>query len=507
MQREVLRMVGINKSFPGVKALNDISLTVEEGEVLALIGENGAGKSTLMKILSGVYTMDSGEIYVSGQPVHIDSPLSATSIGISIIYQELNQMPNLSIAENIFMGREKASFKFLSNKAAMEREAEGLVKQVGLHVGVSTLIGSLSIAQRQMVEVAKALSMNAKIIIMDEPTSSLTDRENEILMDIIRGLREHGVSVVFISHKLNEIFQISDRITVLRDGKNVGTVRTSESDEQQLIEMMVGRSITEIYPPPLGSKTEETVLQVENICTSLLKNVSFSLQKGEILGFSGLVGAGRTELMNAIFGVDRMSGGAIMVEGQKINVHCPNDAIDHGIGFVPEDRKLKGLIMGMTVRDNITLACLAMISKKNVINQKAEGGVATEYVQKLNIKTPGIEQTVQNLSGGNQQKVVVSKWLTTRPKILILDEPTRGIDVGAKKEIYTLMRQLTAQGMSIIMVSSELSEILGMSDRIIVMHDGTVKGELPGESATQQAIMQLILKDSSQQVQQKGVEE
>ncbi|MDR2019617.1 MAG: sugar ABC transporter ATP-binding protein [Treponema sp.] len=494
MGSEVLVMRNIDKSFPGVHALQNVNLSIEAGEVHALIGENGAGKSTLMKILSGVYQRDGGEILVNGHAVEIDRPEKATQLGISIIYQELNLMPNLSVAENIFVGREKRKVPFL-DKAKTIAEAEKYVREVGLQVNVETQVQDLSIAQRQMVEVAKALSVNAKVIIMDEPTSSLTEHEVVILMGIIRKLRDQGTSVVFISHRLSEIFEISDRITVLRDGEVIDTVRTAECSEDALIHMMVGRSLTDLFP-------KETVdmggiiLEAEHICSGdMVRDVSFNLRKGEILGFAGLVGAGRSELMSAIFGVRRMDSGKVRLDGAELAGGVPGESIKKGLGFVPEDRKLQGLVLGMAVRENATLASLESVSGGGLIRKDKEQEVAAYYVDKLAIKTPGIEQKTENLSGGNQQKVVIAKWLAAHPKVLILDEVTRGIDVGAKKEIYGLITMLVREGVGIILISSELPEILGMSDRIIVMHEGIIKGELKREEATQKAIMSIILRE------------
>jgi len=493
MGEDLLSMLNIEKNFPGVKALKDVNLTLHKGEVHAIIGENGAGKSTLMKILSGVYPKDAGKIFWEGREIELHSPIQATNIGISIIYQELNLMPNMSVAENIFIGRERKKTGFMLDVKNTLFEAEKFTQEVGLNIDVRTKVEELSIAQRQMVEVAKALSVNAKLIVMDEPTSSLADRENAILMELIRKLRNKGVTVVFISHKLEEIFEISDRITVLRDGECIDTVKTKDCNESQLIQMMVGRPLTDIFPKvdvPIGDK----ILEVKNLCAGkMVKDISFDLRKGEILGFTGLIGAGRSEVMRALFGVDKMKSGEIIIDGKILKDHQPSDAIKHGMGFVPEDRKLQGLILGMAVRENTTLASLGEISRACVMNTQKERKVSIEYVEKLGIKTPDIEQKVINLSGGNQQKVVIAKWLATHPKVLILDEPTRGIDVGAKKEIHALMGQLTANGVGVIMVSSELPEVLGMSDRIVVMHEGSVRGILDREEASQEAIMTIIL--------------
>ena len=490
----LLRMEHIEKSFPGVRALKDVSLNIRPGEVHALIGENGAGKSTLMKILSGVIKKDAGQIFWMDKELEIHSTAHSTEIGISIIYQELNQMPNLSIAENLFMGREHRKGKFLLDSRRTEEEAEKYVRQVGLEADVNTLCGDLSIAQRQMVEVAKALSVNAKLIIMDEPTSSLTDRETEILMTLIRKLKQNGVSIVFISHKLNEIFEISDRISVLRDGEFVGCVNTAECSNDMLIQMMVGRKLTDIYPKKEVAPGD-VVLSVKNLnAGEAVQDVSFELHKGEILGFAGLVGAGRSETMRAIFGVDKAESGEILVDGAPLPLrHDSGASISAGIGFLPEDRQLQGLVLNMSVRENTTMANMKKTLVNHMVNYQREVEITQEYVKRLGVRTPSIEQKVMKLSGGNQQKVVLSKWLNTDPKVLILDEPTRGIDVGAKKEIYTLMCELTSQGVAVILVSSELPEILGMSDRVIVMHEGHICGEFDRKDATQEKIMETIL--------------
>jgi ABC-type sugar transport system ATPase subunit len=494
MGKEVLVMRDIDKSFPGVHALKKVSLSIEAGEVHALIGENGAGKSTLMKILSGVYQSDGGEILINGRAVKIDLPEKATRLGISIIYQELNLMPNLSIAENIFVGREKRRGPFLDTAATIA-EAEKYTREVGLQVSVGTPVQNLSIAQRQMVEVAKALSVNAKVIIMDEPTSSLTEPEVVILMGIIRKLRDQGTSIVFISHRLSEIFEISDRITVLRDGEVIDTVAASGCGEDALIHMMVGRSLTDLFPKeavPPG----DVILEAEHVSSgSMVRDVSFTLRRGEILGFAGLVGAGRSELMSVVFGFRRLDSGKIRIDGRELPPNSPVESIRRGIGFVPEDRKLQGLVLGMSLRENATLASLENVSGGGFIKSGEERKLADSYVDKLSIRTPGIEQKVQNLSGGNQQKVVIAKWLATHPKVLIMDELTRGIDVGAKKEIYNLITMLAKEGVGIILISSELPEVLGMSDRIIVMHEGMIKGELDRRDATQKRIMSMILRE------------
>ena len=465
MEQELLVMKNINKSFPGVHALRDVSLSLRRGEVHALIGENGAGKSTLMKVLSGVHQADSGEILWEG----------------------------MSIRENIFLGRENRRARFFVDFQKTSELAKTYTDMVGLTADVNTLVKDLSIAQRQMVEVAKALSTNAKLIVMDEPTSSLTDRETEILMNVIRNLRDQGVTVVFISHRLSELFEISDRITVLRDGECVGTIDTKDCTEPQLVNMMVGRTLDDIYPKG-NAQIGEAVLEAKHLnAGKMVQDVSFTLHRGEILGFAGLIGAGRSEVMRAIFGVDPLDSGEIIIDGKKLEKHTPTDAIRAGLGLVPEDRKLLGLILDMSVRENTTLPCLPVEMKGGILSRKKENEITQTYIEQLDIKTPGAEQKVLNLSGGNQQKVVIGKWLATHPKVLILDEPTRGIDVGAKREIHQLMSKLADQGVGIIMISSEMPEVLGMSDRIIVMHEGHVCGELSRSEATQERIMSLIL--------------
>lgn len=494
MEETFLEIKNISKSFPGVKALNKVSLSVHKGEVLALVGENGAGKSTLMKILSGVYEKDEGEILVDGKPAELNSPLKSQHLGISIIYQELNLLLNMNIAENIFLGREqRRKVKEFINKREMHEKAKTLLDQVGLNVPTSTRVGTLSTAQKQMIEVAKALSFNSKLIIMDEPTSSLTDKETNILFGIIRVLKNQGVSIVFITHRIREIFVIADRIAIMRDGEMVLAKNTDSINENEVISSMVGRSVDDIF---YKEKTQigNVLLEVKNLSTrGFLKDINFYLREGEILGFAGLVGSGRSEIVRAIFGIDRRETGEFFINGKKAAINNTVDALRKGIGFVPEDRKEQALIRMMNVRSNISLAALDAFRKGLFIEKQKEARVAQEYINKLDIKTPSDRQIVNNLSGGNQQKVVIGKWMETSPKILILDEPTRGIDVKTKKEIYMLMSHLAKEGVAIIMISSELPEIIGMSDRIIVIHEGRIKGEMPGENATQEAIMKMAL--------------
>ena len=490
----ILEMRGITKRFPGVLALDHVDLTVYPGQVLALVGENGAGKSTLMKVLSGVHQMDEGEILMEGKSVKIENPLASQLMGISIIYQELSVLDNMNIAENIFLGREKRSGKVFVDKKAMHAEARRLLDEVGLDMDTHTMAGELSTAQKQMIEVAKALSFNSKIIIMDEPTSSLTETETDILFGIIRKLREKGVAIVFISHKLAEIFAITDEVAILRDGVSAGRMVTEGCTENDIIKAMVGRDVDDLYAKqaaPIG----DVVLEVKNLSTKgFLKDINFQLRAGEILGFAGLVGAGRSEVMRAVFGIDPKETGEVYIKGKKTDIKTPRDAMLQGMGFVPEDRKLQGLVLGMSVGRNTTLAALKSVANKaGFINHKQEKEMADKFVKALEVKTPSNEQLVKNLSGGNQQKVVIAKWLANNPDILILDEPTRGIDVGAKKEIHQLMSDLANQGVAIIMISSELPEVLGMSDRVVVMHEGRIKGELDRADADQVSIMKMAV--------------
>lgn len=489
----VCLMKGITKQFPGVKALDDVDLEVRRGEVMALVGENGAGKSTLMKVLAGLHSMDSGQIFIDDVMAKIDSPAQSRDMGISFIHQELNLAPNMSVAENIFLGREKPSKKFFLDRGKTNQEAKRLLDMVGLKVSTGTLVKNLSIAQRQMVEVARALSMNSSLIVMDEPTSSLTDNETDVLLSIIKRLKQRGVSIVFISHRLKEVFKISDRITVLRDGKNAGVFTTADVSEEKIIQVMVGREIKDLFDKHQAD-IGMPVLEIKNLSTeNFLEDINFHVRAGEILGFAGLVGAGRTEVMQSVFGIDTKRTGDVYINGQKVDIKDPYDAIKAGIGYVPEDRKLQGLILQMTVKENITLANLEQVSHRWLLDNSRELKVAGEYIEKLDIKTPHKEQKVVNLSGGNQQKVVIAKWLAIKPRVLILDEPTRGIDVGAKREIHYLMSQLAGQGVAIIMISSELPEVLGMSDRIIIMHEGRIKGELTREEASQEKIMKMAI--------------
>ncbi len=486
----ILLMEHISKSFPGVRALGDVSFQVEKGEIHALLGENGAGKSTLMKILTGAIPRDSGTIYLRGQATEIDSPGRAQALGISMIHQELALIPYLNVGQNIYLGREpRGALPGLIAWSTLYDEAREQLARLNIDIDPSTLVASLSIAQRQMVEIAKALSLNADIIVMDEPTSALSERETETLFSLMRSLKEQGVTIIFISHRIEEVFAIADRVTVLRDGQLVGVAPISEVDMGQVVRMMVGRELGEMYPKEEVAR-QEVVLRVKGLSRGHdLWDIDLELYSGEILGLAGLVGAGRTLLARALFGIDPVDKGEIWIDSRPVRLDSPQKAIALGMGFVPEERTAQGLFLGMAVRQNITISALGKISRLGFVNFRQAVGLAQEYVQRLNIRTPSLRQRVRNLSGGNQQKVVLAKWLSLNPKVLILDEPTRGIDVGAKAEIHALMSQLAKQGMGIIMISSELPEILGISDRIMVMHEGRIVAEFQRDEASQDEIM------------------
>ena len=493
MNKPVLIMQNITKKFPGVVAANDVSLDVRKGEILALMGENGAGKSTLMKILSGVIQKDSGKIFFNGEEVVIENPIHAQKLGISIIHQELNLLPNLSIYENIFIGLEKRKARVFLDRRTSQKMAEEILDKIGMKVNVNTLVKDLSVAQRQMVEICKGLSMNPKLMIMDEPTSSLTEIETEILKKLIIKLKDQGVSIIYISHRIEEVIELSDRAIVLRDGIVAGTLDKKDITHDNLIKLMVGRVISDFFPRT-ENKIGEEVLRAENISTKdLLKNVSFSVRRGEILGFAGLIGAGRTELIRTVIGLDKKSSGSVYKNGNLISIKHSKDALKHNITYTPEDRKLEGLVLHLTIRENITLSILERISKLSFINSVSDRSISKKYMDDMRIVATGIEQKAGTLSGGNQQKVVISKSLATNPDVLILDEPTRGVDVGAKKEIHSIINNLASQGMAVILISSELPEIIGMSDRIIIMHQGEVKGELLREEATQEKILHMAI--------------
>ena len=490
-QTPLLQMQGTSKSFPGVQALQDIDLTVYPGEILALVGENGAGKSTLMKILNGVYAADEGTILWQGRPVAIHSPHDAQALGISMIHQELALIPYLDAGKNIYLGREpQGAVPGTIDWRTLYRQAQADLAELDLKLNVRTPVRFFSIAQQQMIEVAKALSIDARLIVMDEPTSSLTDREVETLFSRMRSLRERGVSIIFISHRLEEVQAIADRVTVLRDGILVGTHPVSELKTEDIIRMMVGREVGQMYQKGSRTPASEVVLEVRNLSRGdKVRDISFTLHKGEILGVAGLVGAGRTELAETIFGARPATSGEILLNGQPVHIRRPQQAIRSGIGFVPEDRKRQGLFLSMSVAANVVMAILRRLTRPVLIRWSRVDEITRESIQRLDIRTPSQAQRVRNLSGGNQQKVVIARWLTLDPKVLILDEPTRGIDVGAKAEIYRLMNQLAERGVGILMISSELPEVLGVSDRILVMHEGRLAGEFDARTATQDDLM------------------
>ena len=486
----ILTMKGIDKSFPGVHALDHVDLEVRKGEVHALMGENGAGKSTLMKVLTGIYHKDSGTITYEGKEVEFSNPREAQDAGIVIVHQELNMLGHLTVAQNIFIGREFMKGKLIDDKK-MNEEAKRLFDQLGIDIDPTETMSRLTVGKQQMCEIAKAISHDAKVIIFDEPSAALTEAEIEELFKIIRDLRKKQMGIVYISHRMDEIKVITDRVTVMRDGGYVGTLITEECTKDDIINMMVGRVIYE--DPKTESavpKDAPVVLKVEHLNAGrMVKDVSFELRKGEILGFSGLMGAGRTETARALFGADPKQSGDIYVNGKKVDIKNPQDAVKCGIGYLSEDRKRYGIVVDKTVAENSTMASLEFYMKGMFIDKKKENEAAQKYVDLLRTKTPGVDQLVVNLSGGNQQKVVIAKWLIRNCDILIFDEPTRGIDVGAKSEIYQLMNELAAEGKSIIMISSEMTEILRMSDRIIIMCEGRKTGELAIEEATQERIM------------------
>ncbi len=486
----ILTMKEIDKSFPGVHALDHVNLEIRKGEVLALMGENGAGKSTLMKVLTGIYSKDSGSIVFEGKEVEFSNPREAQDAGIVIVHQELNMLSHLTVAQNIFIGREMMNGKLI-NDSKMNKEAKKLFDQLNIDIDPTEKMGNLTVGKQQMCEIAKAISHEAKVIIFDEPSAALTEAEIEELFKIIRDLRDKQLGIVYISHRMDEIKVITDRVTVMRDGGYVGTLITKESTKDDIINMMVGRVIYE--DPKTESnvaKDASVVLKVEHLnAGKMVKDVSFELRKGEILGFSGLMGAGRTETARALFGADPKDSGDVYVNGEKVEIKTPMDAVKCGIGYLSEDRKRYGIVVQKSVSENTTMASLDDYMSGLFINKKKENETAKKYVEQLKTKTPGVDQLVVNLSGGNQQKVVIAKWLAKNCDILIFDEPTRGIDVGAKSEIYHLMNELVAEGKSIIMISSEMTEILRMSDRVIVMCEGRKTGEIDIAEATQENIM------------------
>ena len=486
----ILKINNVAKKYPGVLALDDVSFDLRRGEVLALIGENGAGKSTIIKALTGAIKPSSGSIEFEGETYTSFTPALALDKGIVAIYQEFNLINYLTVGENIFFGHQPTKRGFI-NKKKMFNDAKEILERTGVDIPVNKQVSKLGTSHQQIVEIAKALSRKSKLLIMDEPSATLTNTEIVILHNVIRRLKSEGVSIIYISHKLEEVFEISDRTTVLRDGKLVCTKDTSELTRDELIKHMVGRTLNEVFPDSEYSGENKEVLRVENLTNDYFNNISFSLYEGEILGIGGLVGAGRTEVLRAIFGVDPITSGDIFIRGEKVEIKKPIDAIKDGIGLIPEDRKMQGLFLMMSVKDNITIASMQKIERRGFIRKGEERRLVSNCIDDLRIKTPSQIQLVRNLSGGNQQKVVLSKWLSTDSDIYFFDEPTRGIDVNAKQEIYELMRNLIRNKKSIIMVSSEMPELIGMADRIIVMAEGSQIGCLDRSEANQEKIMQM----------------
>ena len=487
MGENILEIKGVSKLYPGVTALNNVNLTFRRGEVHALCGENGAGKSTLIKTISGAIAPTAGEIVINGKTFSELTPALSKENGVAVVYQEFTLVPVLSAAENIFMGSFMTTGIRLNRKAMYEESAK-IFDKMGIELDPRTHVKDLTTGYQQIVEIAKAISTNAKILIMDEPSAPLTTNEVEAMMNIVRTLKKEGVTIIYISHRLEEVFEIADRVSVLRDGEYIGTKNIEDTNKDDLIKMMVGRELTQTYPER-NCRTDEVVLEVKNLCGNGVKDISFKLHKGEILGLGGLIGAGRTELCEMLFGYYPIQSGEVYLKGKLINPSSPSNAVKKGIALVPEDRKKHGIIGGMTVRDNLTLSTIGKLTKGIKIDRKKQNDYANEQIDAMGIKTPSMFQKVKNLSGGNQQKVVLGRWLGASPEILIFDEPTRGIDVGAKAEIYKLMTQLVEEGKSIIMISSEMSELLGMSDRLVILSKGRYTGSLEKEEFTQETVL------------------
>ena len=491
MSDNILELKHITKLYPGVVALNDVSLEVRRGEILALVGENGAGKSTLIKTCSGAITPTQGEIVINGKSFTGMTPQTSEQNGIGVIYQEFNLVGDLSVAENIFLGRAIRKGMVIDLKA-MERESKKILDSLNIKINPKTLVKTLSVGYQQMVEIAKAVSQNAKLLIMDEPSAPLTSAEVEAMFAIVDKLKAGGVSIIYISHRLDELFRLADRITILRDGQYVTTLNTDETNKDELVKYMVGRQLTEVYPKrdEICVK-DEVIFEAVNVSGNGDKNISFKIHRGEVLGLGGLVGAGRTEFAELMFGMRPKTAGKFIFKGKEISPKTPKDAIELGIGLVPEDRKKEGALLGMSIRCNINMPIYQRISKGTVINEKKEEEIAQTYRKEISIKTPTLDQLVKNLSGGNQQKVILAKWLAADSELLIFDEPTRGIDVGAKQEIYTLINHLVEQGKTVLMISSEMEELMGMSDRILILAEGNMTGELNKSEFNQERIMQL----------------
>lgn len=489
----VLQLKNIVKKYPGVTALKGVTLEIKKGEIHALIGENGAGKSTLIKTCSGAVVPTEGKIIINGKEFNSMSPQLAADNGIAIIYQEFNNVRELSVAENIFLGRAIRKGITIDRKK-MEEESKKVFEQLNINIDPKELVKNLTVGYQQMVEIAKAIQQNAKILIMDEPSAPLTKAEVESMMKLVEKLRSDGVSIIYISHRLDEIFRLSDRITVLRDGEYVETLITKESDVNQLVSLMVGRELTETYPARKDCIRDQVVMDIQNVSGNGDKNISISIRRGEILGLGGLIGAGRTELAQIIFGVTKKAEGKIIFKGKEINPKSPKEAIKLGIALVPEDRKQQGALLTVDIKENISMPILKKISKGTVVNKKKELNIANRHIEGLKIKTPSVKQLVKNLSGGNQQKVILGKWMAAESEFIIFDEPTRGIDVGAKYEIYKLMNSMVESGKTILLISSEMEELMGMSDRIVVLSEGKITGELNKENFSQEVIMSFASK-------------
>ena len=485
----ILSMNGITKEFPGVKALDNVTIQVQRGTIHGLVGENGAGKSTLIKVLAGIYQPDAGEVVLNGQTQHFATPIEARRAGISVVHQEIKLAEPLSVAENMFLGNIMMKGK-LVDWAGMRARAREIVDDLGMDIDVNAQVSSLTVAKKQIVEIMHAINTNSQVLVMDEPSAVLTDRELEVMFRIVKQLREKGITIIYISHRLDEVFDLCDNVSILRDGQHIATLPTAEVTRKDLITMMVGREMGQEYPKEPG-KIGDTILKVEHLTRGILKDISFEVKSGEVFGISGLVGAGRTELARAILGIDKLESGEVYVRGKAVHYHSFSDAIHDGLGLIPEDRKLQGLVQIMSVEKNITLVNMKRIIKGGVLSSSLETELSSDYAKKLRVSTPSMSTEVQYLSGGNQQKVVVAKWLFQESEILFLDEPTRGIDVGAKAEIYRLINQMVQEGRTVIMISSEMPELLGMCDRIMVMHEGHKKGELTQAEATQEKIMAL----------------
>lgn len=485
----ILTLKNITKEFPGVKALDDVTINIERGTIHGLVGENGAGKSTLIKVLAGIYQPNKGEIILDGKPCRFNSPIEARRAGISVVHQEIKLAEPLSVAENMFLGNVQLKNGLVDWKG-MRRRAQEIVEDLGMDIDINAQVSSLTVAKKQIVEIMHAINNNSRILIMDEPSAVLTDRELEVMFRIVKQLRDKGITIIYISHRLDEIFGLCSNVSVLRDGRHIDTIPVASVDRQGLINMMVGREMGQEYPKEVGN-VGGTILEVKNLSRGILQDISFEVKSGEVFGISGLVGAGRTELARAILGIDKPESGEVYVRGKKVHYRTFADAIRDGLGLIPEDRKLQGLVQIMSVKRNTTLVNMKRVLRAGVISSSLEEKLSKEYANKLHVVTPSMETEVQYLSGGNQQKVVIAKWLFQNSEILFLDEPTRGIDVGAKAEIYRLINRMAKEGKTIIMISSEMPELLGLCDRIMVMHEGHKMGELNAAEATQEKIMAL----------------